>query len=404
MRTILYPDWILDGTGALPLGGHAVVVDGGRILSVTPANAIESRPDDHPLRLAHMTLLPGLINNHVHLILPGDNTPFFDMNPLSDVTLSLRAVQNTRTSLSAGITTVRDCGARGVIAIEVRDALAKGWVRGARVIACGWPLTITGGHTRNFGGEADGAEALRVMVRRKISLGADYVKVMASGGGTPGSLPNHPSYSVDELRAIADTAHMLGKRVVAHCICTTAIENAIDAGVDFIEHAMFTQPNGGVRFDPRVADKLARSGIAVTPTMQVFRDLRDLLPAGPERDNWTTRSDAHRAVVGELHSRGVPLLAGSDAGWRATAFETFWKELDELVIAGLSPAAAVSTATGAIARAWGYDQFGLIAPGYIADLVAVEGDLSANIHCLEKVRAVYQRGELWKGGDIANQN
>jgi len=399
MRTILYPEWILDGTGAPPLRGHAVVLDGERIVSVTPANAIEARRDDRPVRLAQMTLLPGLINNHVHLILPGDNTPFFDMNPLSDVTLALRAVHNARTSLSAGITTVRDCGARGVIAIEVRDALAKGLVRGARVIACGWPITITGGHTRNFGGEADGAEALRVMVRRKISLGADYVKVMASGGGTPGSLPNYPSYGVDELRAIADTAHILGKRVVAHCICTTAIENAVDAGVDFIEHAMFTQPDGGVRFDPRVADKLARSGIAVTPTMQVFRDLRDLLADGIERDNWTTRNDAHRAVVAELHSRGVPLLAGSDAGWRATAFETFWKELDELVIAGLSPTAAVSAATGAIARAWGYDQFGLIAPGYIADLVAVEGDLSANIRCLEKVRAVYQRGELWKGGE-----
>lgn len=394
MRTILQPEWIVDGSGAPPLQQHAVVLEGGRIESVVPVQSLAAQEGDRLVKLDGATLLPGLINNHVHLVLPGDNSPFFDVNPLSDVTLGLRALHNAQTSLHAGVTTVRDCGARGTIALHVRDALASGQVAGARVIACGWPITISGGHTRNFGGEADGEDALRAMVRRKISLGADFVKVMASGGGTPGSLPNHPSYTLAELRVIVDTAHMLGRRVVAHCICITAIENAVDAGVDFIEHAMFTTPDQGVQFDARVAEKLAKAAIPVTPTMQVFRDLVDLLPPGAERDTWRIRNEGHREVIGKLHAYGVTLLAGSDAGWRATAFETFWKELDELVNSGLTPVQAVQAATGAIAQTWGYTDFGLIAAKRSADLVVVEGNLAAGIDCLNHVRAVYQAGRL----------
>ncbi|MBI5879744.1 MAG: amidohydrolase family protein [Chloroflexi bacterium] len=392
MRTILLPEWLVDGTGAPAQIGRAVVINERLIEAIVPAAAVAAAPGDQTKPLPGMTLMPGLINNHVHLVLPGDNTPFFDMNPLSDATLALRAAHNTRTALRAGVTTVRDCGARGALAIDVRDAQARGHTTGARVIACGWPITITGGHTRNFGGEADNADGLRTMVRRKISLGADFVKVMASGGGTPGSLPNHPSYTTEELRVIVDTAHGLGKKVVAHCICVQAIENAVDAGVDFIEHAMFTTPDRGTVFDERVADKLARSGIVVTPTMQVFRDLRDMLPPGAERDGWVARNDAQRQVVSRLRGLGVPLLAGSDAGWRATAFDTFWKELDELVTSGLSPVTAVAAASGTLVRAWGIAQYGIVEPGRSADLVVVEGNVAVDIKCVQKVKQVFQAG------------
>ena len=160
---------------------------------------------------------------------------------------------------------MRDCGARGTLAIDVRDAQARGQVTGSRLVACGWPITITGGHTRNFGGEADNADGLRVMVRRKVSLGADFVKVMASGGGTPGSLANYPSYSTDELRVIVETAHGLGKKVVAHCICVQAIENAVDASVDFIEHAMFTTPDRSFMTPHIAPEPLNSAGISAAP-------------------------------------------------------------------------------------------------------------------------------------------
>lgn len=392
MSLILAPEWIIDGTGALPLTHHAVVVVDSRIEAVTPV--AELGADADVVRLPGMTLLPGLINHHVHLILPGDSTPFFAMNDESDVTLGLRAAHNAALSLQHGVTTVRDCGGRGRIVLDTRDAQRMGLFRGARIVACGWTITITGGHTRNFGGEADGVVALRQMVRRLVSEGAEYIKVMASGGGTPGSLPYHPSYSLAELQTIVETAHGLGRTVTAHCTCTAAIAHAIAAGVDCIEHAMFTNPTTYDGYDPQVAADLARSGIAVTPTLQVARDMVDTLPDGPERDGWHDRLRAQREAVGHLYNLGTRLLAGSDAGWRATRFDTFWKELEELVMCSLSPVEAIHAATGGAARAMGHaGEFGLVQPGQQADLLLVEGNAAEDIRCLAHVRAVYQAGK-----------
>ena len=184
-RIIFYPEWLLDGVSEESRMQQAVVVSGGHIEAIEPSVAIAAREGDELVRLPGATLLPGLINNHVHLNLRGDNTPFWDVNQDSDVLLSLRSVHNAQVSLRAGVTTVRDCGARGTISIEVRDAQARGLFEGARIIAGGWPITISGGHLRNFGGEADGADALRRMVRRKVSAGVDFVKVMASAAAHP---------------------------------------------------------------------------------------------------------------------------------------------------------------------------------------------------------------------------
>jgi imidazolonepropionase-like amidohydrolase len=160
-----------------------------------------------------------------------------------------------------------------------------------------------------------------------------------------------------------------------------------------IEHASFAGPDAIYRFDSTVARQLAEAGIPVTPTLQVFRDMADILPDGPERARWLQMRDNQRDGARRLHELGVPLLAGSDAGWRATTFDTFWKELDELVICGLSHVAAIHAATGAISRALGYDkQFGMIQPGLVADLVVVDGDVAKDIRRLAKVKAVYQDG------------
>ena len=394
MRTVLLPEWLIDGTGAPEKTNQAVVISGNVIESVVTSDAVQARPDDRVINLAGMTLIPGLINNHVHLVLPGDRSPFMDVNNYSDAALTLRAVHNSRTALQAGVTTVRDVGGRGTIALELRDAQARGRAGGARVIAGGWPLTISGGHLRNFGGEADGEASVKQMVRRVVGAGVDFVKVMASGGGTPGSLSQFPSYTVAELRVIVETAHGLGRRVVAHCTAGAALENAVNAEVDFIEHAMFLHPDQSNRYDPRVGELVARSGIPVTPTLQVFRDLVDLMPPGPDLARRQSSVDANREAVSQLRRLGVPLLAGSDAGWLATPFDTFWKELDELVICGLTPVEAVSAATGRISRAWGYAQFGTVQAGQLADLVVVNGNVAGDIRCLSQVKTVFQAGEI----------
>ncbi len=392
-RTVLCPEWIVDGMGGAPLTGQVVVVDGELIEAVTPLGQVRPQPGDARIDLPGVTLIPGLFNNHVHTVLPGDNTPFPDVQFRTDDQLRDQATRNLALALAGGVTTLRDCGARGTVAIALRDRQAKGAIPGARVISCAWPLTVKGGHVRYFGGEADGPEAVQAMVRRVAAAGADYVKVMASGGGTPGTLSHVASYSVDELKAIAETAHALGLKASAHCTSTIAISNAADAGFDLIEHAIFDDEDAVYRFNPAVAEKLARSNIYVSSTLEVSRDMLDLPVEGADRSMWQRLQDTVRDATRRLHALGVPLLAGSDAGWRATRFDTFWKELDELVTCGLSPVAAIHATTGAPSRAWGLDnRIGAIRPGLAADLVAVDGNAAANIRCLANVRFVYQRG------------
>lgn len=396
MRTVFKPGWIIDGTGAPAIEGHVVIVAGGEIEAVAPVSEYRAAAGDDLREMPDATLLPGLINNHVHLVLPGDNTPFTPWIDLqSDASLALLALHNAATSLRAGVTTVRDCGGRREVVLDLRNALATGQGQGARVFSCGWTLTITGGHTRHFGGEVDGADGLARAVRLAVSKGADYIKVMAAGGGTPGSFSQYPSFTVDELRTIVETAHNFDRLVAAHCIATGSIENAVDAGVDLIEHASFFAPSGANVYDERVAEKLAKSGIPVTPTMQVYRDMADRAPDGPERALWAARQDSQREIVHRLHTLGVPMLAGSDAGWRATAFDTFWKELDELTAAGLTPVAAVHAATGAVTGALGLgERVGTVRAGQQADLIAVPGNLAADISRLAEVQLVMQGGEV----------
>ncbi len=394
-RTVLCPEWIVDGTGSQPLTGYAVVVGGnGRIDAVQPVSEIASDSPDQVIRAPGTTLLPGLINMHAHLTLVPDNGPFIPyMEARSDVALALQAAANAAQALRAGVTTVRDCGSRGRAVLDLRAACASGLLPGPRLLAAGWALTITGGHMRPFGGEADGVDGVRVMVRRLVSAGADFIKIAGSGGGTPGSLPSFPSYGVEELRTIVDTAHALGRRVTMHCTAATAIANAAEAGVDSIEHGYFSTPDTLSAYDERIVARLVQQDISITPTLQVAREMVIRMPAGPERDEWEQRRELLGADVGRMHRAGIRITGGSDAGWRFTGFDTYWHELAELVACGLSPVEAIHAATGAASRAIGLeDDIGSLRPGRLADLLLVDGDAARDINQLANVRAVYQSG------------
>jgi imidazolonepropionase-like amidohydrolase len=218
MKTLIYPEWLIDGTGQeVQLGKVLVIDESGRIEAVTGAGEVEPGVTDQVVRAPGQTLLPGLINMHAHLTLVNDNAPFVPyMQAQSDVALALRAAHNAVSCLRAGVTTVRDCGSRGRTVLDLRAAISEGLVPGPRVVAAGWALTISGGHMRPFGGEVDGVDGVSRMVRTLVSAGADFIKVAGSGGGTPGSLADLPSFSPDEFRAIADAAHDLGRRVTIH--------------------------------------------------------------------------------------------------------------------------------------------------------------------------------------------
>jgi len=231
------------------------------------------------------------------------------------------------------------------------------------------------------------------MIRKLVSAGADFIKVAGSGGGTPGSLTDYPSFSLEEVRAIVDTAHGLGRRVTVHCTATAAIERAVEAGVDSIEHGYFVAPGNWDAFDPALADRIAAAGISITPTLQVFRDMAELLPAGAERDFWQRRREILADNVGRLHRAGVRLTAGSDAGWRLTRFDNYARELEQLQECGLSPVEVIHAATAAASAATGYaDQFGTLKQGLSADLLLVQGNAADDVRHVANVQRVYLEG------------
>jgi imidazolonepropionase-like amidohydrolase len=402
MRTLIYPEWLIDGTGNAARQENALVFTDHGIEAVGPATEIVANEGDNVVRAPGMSLLPGLINMHAHLSLASDDAPFIPyMDAHSDVALGLRAAHNAAASLAAGVTTIRDCGSRGRTVLDLIGARAKGLLKIPRILAAGCALTISGGHMRPFGGEVDGVEGCRQIVRRLVSSGADFIKMAGSGGGTPGSLTDYPSFSVAEMEATVETAHGLGRRVTVHCTAAAAIERALAARVDSLEHGYFGAPGNFQAFEQRLADGLAEARISVTPTLQVFRDMAELLPAGPERDSWQRRREVLLTNAGRLRQAGVRLTAGSDAGWRFTRFDNYWRELEEMRTCGMSPLEVIHAATGAAAEAVGrQDEFGTLRAGLSADLLLVEGNAAEDISAVGSVRSVYVESRLLHQADM----
>lgn len=406
MTTILRADRLIDGTGAPPLEPATLVIEGARIAG---AFAGEPPPDPIPdgaeiLDYRGCTLLPGLIDAHVHLNLPGDGTSLEDAVRETDGVLVATATFGVGRALAAGITTVRDVGgARGTV-FELRRAMALGHGHGARIRACGQPITITGGHTWYLGGEADGEDGLRRKVREMVKLGADFIKVMASGGGTVGTMSWLPAYRPEELAAIADEAHRLGRKVTAHCLCAASSEAAVDAGIDQIEHAGFIADRAGRQvFVPATAEKIARAGVPVTSTLAVGGYVVQVMAAKATRtpaeqallDRWRSMLDENLGQFRRMHELGVRFVAGTDAGWRFTPIEGLPLELQLMHQGGLSPMQALVAATGFCAEIIGIgDEVGTLQPGKAADVIAVAGNPLDDLRRLTDPRLVMQGGAV----------
>lgn len=397
---------LIDGTGSAPVENVAVLVEGGTINSIfrgpVPESAIP--PETSVFTFDTGTLLPGLIDSHVHLDLPGDGTAYLDSVAEADGVLVAGATHRARLALEAGITTVRDTGARGMTTFDVRRAQQLGHCIGANLLVCGPPITITGGHTWHFGGEADGVDAVRQKVRHLAKLGADFIKVMGSGGGTPGTMSWLPSFSREELAAIADEAHRQGRRVTVHCLCAASIDYAIDAGVDQIEHAGFiVDAMGRQQLDAAVAERLAKASIPVTSTLAVGEYILATMGAEQDRapddgavrflDRWKRMRENNVAQLESLHRSGVTFVAGTDAGWRRTPFDALPNEVRWLHEAGLPAMDAIVAATGGAAAALGVEQrLGAIREGLAADLLVVDGNPVEDLRTLREPRLVVQGG------------
>jgi len=264
--TLITAARLLDGTGARPIEQAALLVEGDRIVSlgrqadvrVTDGASVDRR------EYAEGTILPGLVDAHTHLVAPGDGTLGDDVAKEDDDILLLQAAKNARTLLHSGVTTLRENGAKGQVAFSLREGIRRQLAPGPRMVICGRPIAITGGHMGYFGSEADGEAAVRAEVRKLLKEGADYIKIVASGGSTRTSDPNRASYTVAELVAMTDEAHRHGKLTAAHCTSAQAVQNCLDADVDMIIHCIFTEPDGTYRFRPDLVERLVAAKAWVT--------------------------------------------------------------------------------------------------------------------------------------------
>ena len=419
---------LLDGSGAPPVDDGLVVVEGERIIWAGPvAAAPESYrqvveragalPGSQLVSYPNGTMLPGLIDTHTHFSLPADGRPYEPVMAEPDGLHLLYGVRNARLHLEGGVTTARDLGARRRVAFDLRAGQQQGLFLAPRLLVAGRSIACTRGHFWFCGEEADGPDAVRRSVRRLVHEGADVIKVMTTGGGTAGTLPEHASYSTAELQALVDEAHGLGRLVVAHCRGLEGMKRAVAAGVDVMEHLQFLAPGNGGRppqaaFDQQMADLLGESDVFLSPTIQalgyniVCRLRARRAAEGPaaltgaeqqELAETEARVDAHFDILRQLLDLGFAdqFIAGSDSGPGTVYFGNLQLDLEALVLAGLSPLQVVAAATSVAARAVGLDhEIGCLKPGLAADLLVVDGDPATDIAALRRVRAVYQGGRL----------
>lgn len=398
-RLHLVPDAVFDGEQRHE--GVAVVVDGERIAGIVPLAELGADGVD-TVRLPGQTLGPGFVDTHVHLTLgTGGRTYESVMREDGDGRMLLRSVKNGLEHLAVGVTTMRDCGGRGRTTFDLAEAVRDGLFDVFPAVqVSGRPITITGGHFHWCGEEADGPVGARVAVRRLVKDGADFIKVMGSGGGTRGTWLGHASFTVEELTAIVDESHRHGRLTTVHCLATTSIANAVEAGFDSIEHCGFQRPDGVVEFVPDVGRRLVDAGIWYSPTVQTGYRRMQRTQAAYERSGdpdtkraleaVTAKVEGQLAVVAGMLELGARVVMGTDA---IAAFGDYALGLELHVRAGMTPLQAMRSATTDAAASIGLaDRAGRIAPGREADLVAFEGDPTRDIAAAARVRAVWRRG------------
>jgi imidazolonepropionase-like amidohydrolase len=384
-RLVLRAPRLLDGTGAAPVSDAALLLDGGRIAYAGPAAGLPPADGVVDRDFPGCTLLPGLVDVHVHLVSSAGPDLAADL-PAVEADRTLAAVANARRQLQAGVTLVRDLGAPGAEAVAVARAVEEGTIAGPRVLAAGPAVTMTGGHIAFLGRVADGPDAMRAAVRGNLAMGARCVKVIATGGVlTRGIDPREPAYTQPELEALVGEAHRLGLRVAAHAIGEGGVAAALRAGVDSIEHGMF--------LDPAAIELFLATGARYTPTFSAPHGIL----AGPNVPSWIKdrarpAAEAQGASFRAAVQAGVPVVAGTDAGTPDNPHGGVAREVAFMVEAGLDLLAAVRAATAEAADLLGVPDRGVLRAGAHADVLVAGGDVAGDVTALQRPAAVFQDG------------
>jgi len=370
--TAFRADRVFDGHQMI--GAATVVVDDGRI------TAIERSEVPGATDLGDVTLLPGLVDTHVHLAFdPAQHADIVGSFAVDDEALLARMHANAALQLAAGVTTVRDLGDRSFLATQLDTPLT--------VLASGPPLTPVKGHCWFLGGEVTGYDDMARAVEERAERGCAVVKVMVSGGNiTPGNSPFEPQIRNPELTQLVDLAHSMGLQTAAHVHAPASVVDALDAGFDTLEHMTFMTPEG-VDADPDVLRRIVDSGVVVSATLGA-------LPGYVPPPAIQQRFDLVIGMLGQLAADGARLVAGTDAGVGPAKPHGVLPWAQRTLMARLDGQDALRTLTSIAAGAIGVgDRKGVLAPGADADLLAVHGDPLEDPAALLDVAGVWVAGE-----------
>ena len=400
--------YVIDGKGGAPIENGAVLLEGSKIRLVGLQNTV-SAPEGAPVEVHEFSdgaILPGLVDVHTHLNYPGDGTHTNDVMEESDDILLMQSILNAQTYLNLGVTTIRDNGAKNHTTLSLKEGIQRNLATGPRLVLCGNPLTITGGHMWQMGAEADGVDGVIRGVRRLVKMGADYIKVAVTGGTTLGTYSNLPAYNLEELRAIVWEAHKFQRLVAAHAHATAGIINALEAGIDMIIHCTWREPDMSTKYRPDIAEKIAEAGRWVNPTLyQTVGVRRERLLTKTEAEKLTPEEQAALDRLQQLYplrleqtqmmmEAGVKFVTGTDCGWGEVPFNQIHKEMEMFVEAGMSSMEAILTVTRDAAESVGVgDLVGTLEPGKEADVAVFQGEPHRDVDDITKVAAVFQVGK-----------
>ncbi|MFE1820799.1 amidohydrolase family protein [Streptomyces anulatus] len=366
----------------------AILIQGDSIAAVGPREKIAEQVDaDVPRFAFEGTVLPGLIDAHVHLAFDGGPDPVSTLQNSTDDVLLDDMRRRAEQLLLSGVTTARDLGDRSGLVLRLAAEITAHRTPGPMIISAGTPLTTPGGHCHFLGGEVSGEAEIRDLVRRNLESGAGVIKIMATGGGLTkgGPKSNESQFSAEELAAVVDEAHTAGVPVAAHAHGSDGITAAVEAGVDTIEHCTW-MTDGGLDFRPHVVQQIIDKAITVCPAVSPHWQMLPKL-FGEER------AAAMFDLVRRMADAGVRLVAGTDAGVQRAGFSGLVSALSFYSHLGMSNGTIIDMATSEAARALGLGATtGRIAPGHRADLLLVDGDPLANLDALKDVRAVFAAG------------
>ncbi|MGQ0575449.1 MAG: amidohydrolase family protein [Pseudonocardia sp.] len=384
MRTVIRAARLFDG--ATCTDDPLVLIEDGRVAAVEHG-PLPPWPGADLLELSGATLLPGLVDTHVHLGFDASSDAVAALAARDDATLLDAMAGAAAAQLHAGVTTVRDLGDRDYAALDLRDS-GRGPL--PTIVAAGPPITSPGGHCHFLGGAASGVAGVRAAVRAHAERGVDVIKVMASGGLlTAGTDIAAPQFGAAELRTVVTEAHRHGLPVTAHAHATAAIADAIAAGVDGVEHCSFA---GSTRAPDDLVDALVRRRIVVGATLGLAPS--EVLASPPPE--LARLLPIILAAYRRLVAAGAVVVAGTDAGIAPPKPHGVLPHgLVELVALGMPPLDALRAGTAVAAQVCGVgDRKGRVTPGYDADLLAVRGDPTTDIGALLAPVAVLLAGEL----------